>query len=341
MKGNDKCSILEALISSNIDIWSKFNIHPLRTNMRLSTAAAARARGDHITPLEEDQLNYAEMLIDVSMNRNSPWCQVIEEVDENISRLALPFMKYYTDTEWEGALDWLYPGQQLDHTATILCATNESVDMWNSVAQSMNLSAPKALMSKDIFSEVDDPHGHIQRMLTTTVLNRFRKNGIPNHELILKIGDVCLVMRALKGLEIANNSRVLIVAIGEHTVTVRTMGENTERTIKIPRITFKFRLPYGKSYQLTRKQFPLRLAYAMTYNKSQSQTLSKVLLDVTSPPFSHGQLYVALSRVRDCRDIVMYLKREQLTDVRIDRHTMCLVPTIENIVYQDVIILNN
>ena len=309
--------------------------------MRLSTAAAARARGGHITPQEEDQLNYAEMLVDVSMNRNSPWCQVIEEVDENISRLALPFMKYYTDTEWEGALDWLYPGQQLDHTATILCATNESVDMWNSVAQSMNLSAPKALMSKDIFSEVDDPHGHIQRMLTTTVLNRFRKNGIPNHELILKIGDVCLVMRALKGLEIANNSRVLIVAIGEHTVTVRTMGENTERTIKIPRITFKFRLPYGKSYQLTRKQFPLRLAYAMTYNKSQSQTLSKVLLDVTSPPFSHGQLYVALSRVRDCRDIVMYLKREQLTDVRIDRHTMCLVPTIENIVYQDVIILNN
>jgi hypothetical protein len=135
---------------------------------------------------------------------------------------------------------------------------------------------------------------------------------------------------ALKGLEIANNSRVFIVAIGEHTITVTTMGENTERTIKIPRITFKFRLPYGKSYQLTRKQFPLHLAYAMTYNKSQSQTLSKVLLDVTSPPFSHGQLYVALSRVRDCRNIVMYLKREQLTEVQIDRHTMCLVLTIEH-----------
>ena len=143
--------------------------------MRLATAAAARAQGGHITHSEEDQLNYAEMLIDVSMNRNSPWCPVIEEVDENISRLALPFMKYYTDTEWERALDWLYPGQQLDHTATILCATNESVDMWNSVAQSINLSAPKTLMSKYTFSEVDDPHGHIQRMLTTTVLNRFRK----------------------------------------------------------------------------------------------------------------------------------------------------------------------
>jgi hypothetical protein len=39
--------------------------------------------------------------------------------------------------------------------------------------------------------------------------------------------------------------------------------------------TFKFRMPYEKSYQLTRRQFPLRLAYAMTYNKSQSQTFSK------------------------------------------------------------------
>jgi hypothetical protein len=31
-------------------------------------------------------------------------------------------------------------------------------------------------------------------------------------------------------------------------------------------------MPYGKSYQLTRRQFPLHLAHAMTYNKSQSQT---------------------------------------------------------------------
>ena len=250
-------------------------------------------------------------------------------------------MNYFINTEQDRALDWLHPSQNLDFTATILCATNESVDMWNSVVQNMNSCVPKIILSKDTFSEVDDPHGHIQRMLSTSVLNGFNKTGIPNHELILKIGDVCLVTRALTGLEIANNSRVRIAAIGEHTISVITMGERTERTVKIPRITFKFRLPYGKSYQLTRKQFPLRLAYAMTYNKSQSQTLSKVLLDVTSPPFSHGQLYVALSRVRDCQNIVMYLRKEQLTNLQIDIETNRFVPIIENIVYQDVIILNN
>jgi hypothetical protein len=58
------------------------------------------------------------------------------------------------------------------------------------------------------------------------------------------------------------------------------MGDNEGQTVRIPHITFKLRMPYGKSYQLMRRLFPLHLAYAMTYNKSQSQTLQKVLLDI-------------------------------------------------------------
>jgi hypothetical protein len=41
VKGNDKRAILEALISSNNNVWSRFKKHPLKTNMRLATAAAA------------------------------------------------------------------------------------------------------------------------------------------------------------------------------------------------------------------------------------------------------------------------------------------------------------
>ena len=68
-------------------------MHPLKTNMRLATAAAAQARGGLLSQEEKEQLQYAEMLIDVSRNCNSPWCQVIEQEDENVSKLGLPFMQ--------------------------------------------------------------------------------------------------------------------------------------------------------------------------------------------------------------------------------------------------------
>jgi hypothetical protein len=101
-------------------------------------------------------------------------------------------------------------------------------------------------------------------MLNTTRLNAFRKNGVPDHELSLKVGSICLVTHAINGLGLANNSRVRIYAIHMYCVEVVTVGDCGERNVRIPCISFKFRLPYGKSCQLTRVQFSLRPAYPMT-----------------------------------------------------------------------------
>ncbi len=92
-------------------------------------------------------------------------------------------------------------------------------------------------------------------------------------------------------------------------------------------------MPYGKSYQLRKRQFPLHLAYAMTYNKSQSQTLSKVILNITSPPFSHGQLYIAPSHVQDYNNIRFYVTEDQL--MQSNTSSTGFIPTVDNIVYHE------
>jgi hypothetical protein len=64
-----------------------------------------------------------------------------------------------------------------------------SFDMWNAVTQGMNSSVEHNLRSKYSFSKVDDPKGHLKKMLSAAMLNGFWKNGILIHEIILKVGN--------------------------------------------------------------------------------------------------------------------------------------------------------
>jgi hypothetical protein len=193
------------------------------------------------------------------------------------------------------------------------------------------------LISSDEFCEVDDPHGHLQNMVNKNVLKKYDVNGVPPSELRLKIGDICIVLRAMMTSAIPSNSRVQILQIEERAIKAKMLGTN--KVVVIPRIKFKFKLEFGMSYSLMRMQFPLRLAYSMTYNKSQSQTLSKVLLDVTEEPFMHGHLYVAASRVRQANKIKLFIKEENvLSDTEYLTNNNKNIPVIHNVVYQEILL---
>ena len=96
---------------------------------------------------------------------------------------------------------------------------------------------------------------------------------------------------------LTTNARVRVTNIKTFCVQMRTLAY-PPRSYALPRIRFKFQLPFGQSYQIVRTQFPLRLAYALSVNKSQGQEFDKVLYDITEPAFSHGHTYVASSRIR-------------------------------------------
>lgn len=62
-------------------------------------------------------------------------------------------------------------------------------------------------------------------------------------------------------------------------------------------------------------QVPLKLAWALTVHKAQGMTLDSAHLEIERSAFAHGQLYVALSRIRTPQGLTMARKltRQDLT----------------------------
>ena len=84
-------------------------------------------------------------------------------------------------------------------------------------------------------------------------------------------------------------------------------GSHCNVVTMIPRINLcpsETKFPFN----FTRRQFPLRLAYAMTINKSQGQSIKKIGIYLPQPLFSHGQLYVAFSRAENPDNIKVFVE---------------------------------
>ena len=84
----------------------------------------------------------------------------------------------------------------------------------------------------------------------------------------------------------------------------------TGRLVLIPRITF-IPKPNEYPFEWSRRQFPVRSAFAITINKSQGQTLKYAGVWLRGQVFTHGQLYVACSRVCSPRSLKFAIEKPQ------------------------------
>ena len=161
--------------------------------------------------------------------------------------------------------------------------------------------------SQDCIKEGNDHPLNLHGDVLQDYLAMLHEPGIPPHKLDLKVGAICTIQRNLsteKGL--VKNARVIIQELNRYSIKVgvlpRPHAVNQDiQGFPLSRINFEFN-PNRSSWTVVRRQFPLRLAYATTFNSSQGLTLDRAVIDLRQGVFAHGQLYTGLTQIRQRGD---------------------------------------
>ena len=255
-------------------LWRDVEVCHLTQNMRLDRTPESEA--------------FAEWLLKVGSGSNLTPEKTIELFPE----MRLP------QNDIQSLVNAIYPdinqGNKPDAfflERTILSSKNDTVDQINQMIldrfpgeQTVVISADKVI-------------GHESDAYPTEFLNSLIISGFPLAHLALKPGCPLMLLRNIDPINgLCNGTRMVLLEIRPRVLKCRILGgDHAGKEVFIPRITLdpsEDNLPIN----ITRRQFPVRLAFAMTINKSQGQSIMNVGIDLRTPVFAHGQLYVALSR---------------------------------------------
>jgi hypothetical protein len=210
----------------------------------------------------------------------------------------------------------IYPPQLLARAHTtpntfrdraILTIRNDTVAEINDAILIRLHGSPSTFYSIDSVEQNAEEDNHME-LPPAELLQTFNPSSLPPSKLSLKVGaPVILLWNLYPNEGLCNGTRMVITRVGRRCIETRILGGTFHNQLRlIPRI--KLTSKEGElPFIVSRRQFPIRLCFAMTVNKSQGQSFNFVGVDLRIPVFTHGQLYVALSRITDIGGLSLLL----------------------------------